>query len=75
MEPHEPRSAPPPPPPRQPVLEYRVPRREKSERSRAWGELGGLLMSVGPGCLVVAAVVVLMLVYGMIAVAMLWSDS
>lgn len=61
--------------PAQPVLDYQDPRSEDAAGGRrAWAELLHGLAAVVPGCLLVAAVLVIMLVYAMIAIAVLFRD-
>ncbi len=62
--------------PEQPVLDYQDVAGENSERARRrWSDLRNAAAAGAPGCLVVTAVVIIMLVYGLIAIAVLFSDS
>lgn len=56
----------------QPVLDYQDPGSANAERARgAWRELLDWLGTAAPGCLVVAAVIIILFVYAMIAIAVL----
>ena len=61
-----------PPAAAQPVLDYQDPAGKRADRLRSpFADLLHALAVTGPGCLVVAAVLIIMFVYAMIALAVL----